>query len=192
MKLFTKVKTITSKAGKVHFERWAIFETKWLSLYLHRIHEPDQDHLHSHPWKFVSLILKGSYEETLSDSEGNVVESIKSPGKVTWFPLHLFHKIAKVTKAPCWTLVLVRGGSFEGDKWHYLVDGWAVPFVDYRRLKSEAKILGVTVEKHISNFTMNWQIMPEEWMNNPLNAKRIARQRSGGSEQPEGTFRFKS
>lgn len=67
--LFPLVKEIKSKEGVLHFRRYRIFETPWLSLYVHRIYESDKDDApHSHPWKwFVNFVLWGSYMESLMD-----------------------------------------------------------------------------------------------------------------------------
>lgn len=64
MKIFKWVKTIVSKDGKLHFKRFAILETERFAIYIHRIYESDKDeHLHSHPWHFWGMVLKGSYVE---------------------------------------------------------------------------------------------------------------------------------
>ena len=64
MKIFKKVKEIVSKEGVLHFKRYAIIETSFFALYIHRIYEADKDeHMHNHPWSYLSLILNGSYVE---------------------------------------------------------------------------------------------------------------------------------
>ncbi len=151
MKLFRKVKTITAKDGSLHFERWAIIETKWGSLYLHRIHKSDQDHMHSHPWHFISMILKGHYTERVTKypQEPFVRWKKKVFPKIAYTNRKWFHKIEKVVKGPVWTLVAVWGGNFEGDKWHYLVGNRIIPFEEYRRLKTAAKQAHQDVETYI-------------------------------------------
>lgn len=150
MKLFSKVKEIVSKTGELHFERWAVIETKWFSWYLHRIHKADQDHLHSHPWHFVSVILKGSYRELVQKSPEEYSNfKLKSPGAVAFTNRRWFHKIECVLKKPVYTMVFVWGGNFEGDKWHYLVGGKAIPFEQYREIKHAAKVMGLTIEEFL-------------------------------------------
>ena len=64
MKLFQWVKEIRSKNGVLHFKRYAILETSYFSVYWHKIYEHDRDiHMHSHPWAFFGIIVKGSYVE---------------------------------------------------------------------------------------------------------------------------------
>lgn len=150
MKLFKKVKTITSRTGVVHFERWAIVETSLFAWYLHKIQKEDQDHMHSHPWSFISLILKGAYIEELRkdpDSQKTIF-NIKSPGTFGYFSKNWFHSIRTVVWSPVWTTVFVWRGSFEGDKWKYIVDDdtggkYIIPFDVYREYKTEAKKEGV-------------------------------------------------
>lgn len=55
---------------KTYLRRLRIVQTPWFALYLHFIFLPDDDrHLHSHPWRFSSLIVRGSYTEELSLSD---------------------------------------------------------------------------------------------------------------------------
>ena len=154
MKFFTKVKTITSVKGELHFERWAIFESSLCSLYLHRIHKADKDHLHSHPWNFVSLILKGSYLEEVESTDvfGEFQSEfrVKKPFKVAYTHKTWFHKIKEILKAPIYTLVFVWGGSFEGDKWHYRVGNKKIPFTEYREIKIAAKQAGLSIEDYLA------------------------------------------
>ena len=148
MKLFIKVKEIKSLSGEMHFERWAVIETKMFSLYCHRIHKADKDHLHSHPWNFVSMILKGSYLEEV-EHNGKITFKVKSPLKIAYTHKTWFHKIHSIIKVPVYTLVFVWGGNFEGDKWHYLVGEKKVPFLTYRQIKTEAKKIGKSIEELI-------------------------------------------
>ena len=145
MNLFRKVKTITSKTGLVHFERWAIIETKWFAWYLHKIQQSDKDHMHSHPWNFISLILKGSYMEEMRknplslDTQWND----KTPGTITYFSNEWFHSIAHIIRGPVWTTVFTWGKPSHGDKWTYLVPAsrgaYIIPFDEYRVLRNEWK-----------------------------------------------------
>ena len=50
--------------GSTYMERYALFETRWLSARVHWIATADIDlHLHDHPWSFVSYLLRGGYTE---------------------------------------------------------------------------------------------------------------------------------
>lgn len=44
--------------------RWRLFECPLFRIYLHKICRSDDDrHLHDHPFNFVSIILRGGYDE---------------------------------------------------------------------------------------------------------------------------------
>jgi len=55
-------------AGRAFLDRRG-FECRWFGIYLHRIDAPDPGRdLHDHPWPFVSIILRGGYEEKYADT----------------------------------------------------------------------------------------------------------------------------
>lgn len=115
MVFFKKVKEIRSKDGVLHFERFAIFEIKnFASLYIHKIHESDKDpYLHTHPWNFISLILKGSYLEEVDTTESLI---LKTPGTISCAGRNFCHKIKEIIKGPVWTLFFVYG---KNKLWYY-------------------------------------------------------------------------
>jgi hypothetical protein len=153
MKFFKKVKTITSKEGELHFERWAIFESKWLSWYIHRIHKADRDHLHSYPWNFLSLILKGCYleENAYDTADGSFCTGlkIKSPFTVTYCNKSKFHKINTIISGPVYTTMFVWGDT---QKWFYRVGKKRIPFEEYREIKAAAKEAGLSIEEYIFKY----------------------------------------
>ncbi len=129
MKFFQKVKTIQSKSGDVHFERWAIFETSWLSLYIHKIHKEDKDlHLHSHPWNFISIILRGSY---LEETPGKL--NVKKFLTISKMRKGNFHKIRSIISGPVYSLFLTYGKK---EPWYYLVGVNKIESEEYRRIKN--------------------------------------------------------
>ena len=72
------LKEIISKNGKVHFRRWNVLSTPWFSIYIHGIYEEDKEqHLHDHPWDFMSMVLKGSYSEQLLSEDKKTTIDIK-------------------------------------------------------------------------------------------------------------------
>lgn len=130
MRFFTKVKEIRSKLGKLHFQRFAIFETDICAFYIHRIYRHDEDlHLHSHPWNFVSMILWGEYYEKVPSGNYNR----KSPGTISHMTREGFHKIAYITKCPVTTLFFTYG---KRQPWYYLVDGEKIESEKYRTMKN--------------------------------------------------------
>src|SRR5690242_14456495 len=124
--MFKLVKKILSKEGVLHFRRWAIFECKWFNIYIHCISQSDQDTSpHSHPWSFLSFILKGSYGEELVDAKAAEV------GMYPWFVKLNHHKVGNIlfrrakdfhritlTSPQVWTLV-VTGPATDKDNWGY-------------------------------------------------------------------------
>lgn len=128
-KFFPLVKEIVSKAGKLHFRRWAIIERPTFRVYLHCIAEEDHDaHEHDHPWNFCSIILKGNYTES---SMGKL--TIAKPGKFLVRHHCVPHKILKLDK-PTWTLVIAWGKRRD---WGYLTDDGWIDNITYRKLKNE-------------------------------------------------------
>lgn len=136
MIFFKKILEIKSKAGILHFTRWAIFDSKYLRLYIHKINESDKDHLHSHPWNFVSVILKGSYEEELLDWKGWPTKqkppttlNLKKFLTITFMNRFKFHKIKRIVNGPVYSLVLTLGDHKD---WYYMVDDCMVESNIYR------------------------------------------------------------
>lgn len=129
MKFFQKVKTIISKSGELYFERYAIFEIEnFASLYLHFIHRADKDkHLHTHPWNFASVILKGSYIEETDEGFRT-----KSPGTFSFAGRHFCHKISEIVSGPVVSLFFTYGVY---KPWGYSLG--KIDSVEYRKLKNE-------------------------------------------------------
>jgi hypothetical protein len=55
----------TDAHAPVYMDRWQLFRSPWLDIYVNRINLPDSDeHPHTHPWRASwSLKLRGSYVE---------------------------------------------------------------------------------------------------------------------------------
>jgi len=119
---------------KVYLARLRIIETPWFSLFLHAIHTPDdQRYLHDHPWSFVSLVLRGGYEEIFAWHIGHAVRYANGlfSGTIrrTWTPLSVhrinrgeFHTIRSLKRSPTWTLLFV--GPRRQDWGFATKDGW--------------------------------------------------------------------
>jgi hypothetical protein len=127
------VKEIKSKTGELHFRRWKFFEIKNLfSIYIHKIYLPDYDeHLHNHPWNYVSIILDGGYIEL--DHNGNSVS--RRTGSISVKSSESFHKITHLYKSPTKTIVIT--GPKKQHNWGYLVNGQFAGFKTYRKLKND-------------------------------------------------------
>lgn len=134
MKFFQKVREIRSKRGILHFQRYAIFETSFLSLYIHRIYRRDEDeHLHSHPWNFITMVLWGAY--TALDENMNLTR--KGLGSWSWMTRHGYHKIFSIEKSPVTTIFLTYGKK---GPWYYLVDGKPMFHETYRSMKNRGEL----------------------------------------------------
>lgn len=128
MKILKQVKEIKSKNGELHFTRFAIFESKYFSIYIHRIYKEDSDkYLHNHPWNFFNIILHGSYSEEL---ENDI--RMRFPGNYSYYNAQKhFHKIDYVF-SPVTTLVFT-GSRY--NNWGYKTENGVISNEEYRKLK---------------------------------------------------------
>lgn len=141
MKVLTKVKEIRSKSGELHFERFAILETSLFGIYIHRIHKADKDpHLHSHPWNFWTMVLKGRYSEEYLGKDLFCEEQkfvrVKSAFSISSGDRDYFHKILRVYQTT-YTLFVTYG---EHKEWYYKVQEENIESNKYRQLKREGKL----------------------------------------------------
>lgn len=131
------VREIADKNGRVVFRRWRVITTKWFSLYVHAIYDRDKDiFLHDHPWNFISLILKGGYQEDYAfPSQGiHNMTRWRRPGSIRRMEgIGEYHRIRRLINGTCWSLVLT--GARE-NQWGYLTPSGWVHNKEYRRLKN--------------------------------------------------------
>lgn len=98
--------------GELYLRRWRIVQTPWFAVYLHKIATPDKDRdLHDHPWPFVSLVLRGGYDELLWTGREDAHEH-RGPHmeRRGWLSIGFrratdAHRIVRLHHAPTWTLV---------------------------------------------------------------------------------------
>lgn len=84
-----------------YLTRWRIVQTPWFGVYLHRFDGPDpRPTLHDHPWAFVSLVLRGGYDEVTPERRRSVT-------RVNAKAATDLHYIARLRRVPTWTLMLV-------------------------------------------------------------------------------------
>lgn len=113
--LFRK-KTIYREDGSPYLIRYYLFRCPWFQIVLHHILLSDNDCLHDHPWKFVSIILKGCYwEKTFACKPQLVGGGIfftggyrltkHYAGEILVRPANWKH--ALILEKPCWTLVIM-------------------------------------------------------------------------------------
>jgi len=119
------IKEIKSKEGVLHFKRWQILKTPWFSIYIHGIYMHDLDaHLHNHPWKIWTMILKGGYYEDRENGQRS-----RRFGHMAYANTKAFHRINLLHRSPTYSLAIV--GKRTNPKWGYLVDGRTVDNVTY-------------------------------------------------------------
>lgn len=146
------VKEIKSKAGELHFRRWRLLQLPFFAVYIHGIYKSDGDiHPHSHPWSFISLILKGSYTEDVWYKDLVFYQFTRKlhyqypvfkrkTFSIIGHTRQTYHKI-KVTNGPVYTLVFTFG--FKKD-WGYLVNDNFVHYRKYRDLKNLGELYEFT------------------------------------------------
>lgn len=128
------IKEIVSQAGVLHFQRFAIFQSKYFSIYLHKIYKADEDeHCHNHPWKISTFILKGAYIEEIHKVGENLLLYRKRFNFATR-ERQKFHKIKKLLSPMVTTLAFVIG---KREEWGYMVDGRYIDNVTYRKIKNK-------------------------------------------------------
>lgn len=134
-----------------YMERWWLFNPynrayvgrwcKWLpSIRVHHICAPDSaEHLHSHPWRFRTIILRGWYCERRYGAKDGVFHGAGDTYAMR--PGLDFHTIYAMPAEGVWTLFItwpLRREAYdteeptaEGD-WGFLVDGEVVPHAKYK------------------------------------------------------------
>jgi hypothetical protein len=96
------------RPGDVYLSRLMLIRTPWFGLYLHIIRRPDWSKCqHDHPWSFITLILRGGYEEVVGDKV-----FVRKPGYIGYRPRAFEHAITRLLNGPAITLVL-RGRNHE-------------------------------------------------------------------------------
>ena len=138
---FMRVKRIVGTDGAPYLTRLRVVATPWFGVYLHRIHREDWDRaLHSHPWSFSSVVLRGGYREQLRErgctplipgaGYAPVATHWRRPLRPRIFPRDAVHRIDEVLPNT-WTLVLV---GRRRDDWGFYVPGRGlVPWATYLR-----------------------------------------------------------
>ncbi len=95
-----------------YLTRWRVVQTPWAAVYLHRFDSPDsRATFHDHPWNFVSIVLRGGYDE---------VRPVTGLRSVRWFNRVRTtdaHYIERLHRTPTWSLLLVGRRQ---RKWGYV------------------------------------------------------------------------
>ena len=121
------------ESKKPYIKRIRIIKTPMFSIFYHRFYLPDKDRaLHDHPWNFATVLLTGSYSETIKTHPyaGPKDFARHSPG-IYFHPSKHFHRINTL-------LGTVRTLVFIGAKhknWGFLENNKWVHHSDYERDK---------------------------------------------------------
>lgn len=157
-----KVFNITGKQGPddVYLIRYFLFQSKYLSVYIHRFLRSDIDDPHDHPFHFLGYVVQGGYDEILytkyASNRGDLLlKGTKQPrmvGKWGWrYAKTTIHKVevdrprtvAEKDDAP---LTFIIRGPYIKDWYFYKVLGTLkTPFGNYDKVEKIIwhKYLGV-------------------------------------------------
>lgn len=127
--------TLTNSDGDVYLFRRRLLQTPSFAIYLHDIERADElAALHTHPFSFASIILRGGYVENVGTPVGLKMPTVEKRthmrGSVNWFP-----RGTRKAHTICWALprtkTLVLAGPRK-DTWGWFVeDEGVVPWREY-------------------------------------------------------------
>lgn len=132
-----KIIAVAKKTPYFHLEGymerfWLVAPSKYLpfSIRVHHILRSDQDrHLHTHPWDYATLILKGGYWE-VTPVEGSNKNNINwyGPGSFLKRKADSSHRLVIPEGSSAWTLFI---HSKKKREWGFMVDGQQVFWREY-------------------------------------------------------------
>ena len=97
-----------------YIRRWYL-DLGFCSIRIHQwFHSDDARFFHDHPWWYISLVLKGSYQDI-----SPIGTKTRLPGSLAFYPATHQHTVS-ITKSPCWTILLT--GPEKRD-WGFWVKG---------------------------------------------------------------------
>jgi hypothetical protein len=137
------LKEIKSKQNELIFRRWGI-QTKYIKFYIHKLYQSDKDlHPHSHPWNYITFILKGSYAEQYTTlKNNNLINKIKFLNRfnINYHKREDYHKITLLEK-PTTTFLIAIGKNKD---WGYLTPQGHVHSEEYRTKKNNGTLLSLS------------------------------------------------
>jgi len=119
--------TLKDSDGDVYLFRRRLIQTPWAAIYLHDIEKGDeQPEMHSHPFPFASLILRGGYAEDTARPvcalhQGPITRVAHLAGDWNVFPRGTV-KIHTIVAVLPGTRTLVFAGR-RRDSWGWFVEG---------------------------------------------------------------------
>lgn len=142
--------------GAVYMRRWVLRVRGLGEIRLHHTRTPDgaREHLHDHPWPFMSMLLWGWYTHRVQRQppHGEVVLERRRWLSVCILRRPAAHVITDVSPRGAWTLVLVPVARKVGDRqasWGFWVDGARVPARLYFRMHPETEQFGSSIRSYV-------------------------------------------
>jgi hypothetical protein len=131
-KCFRKQDYRVDGESKARMVKWTLISTPWFSIFFHKFNGPDWTRdPHDHPTDFLSIGLKGSYVETVYDSEGN--ELYQRAWHAPWvrtFPATHIHRTSSVGPRGAVTMCIASRWKHE---WGFVINGKLTSWRDYLR-----------------------------------------------------------
>lgn len=112
--------------GQQYMRRWWIVRTRFFEARIHYTSSADVgEHVHDHPFDFITIVMKGTYDEYLASAE-----LVRHRRGVPFFrQAEVAHAIDKISQGGVWSLVLTGPRRRE---WGFYVDGNWVHEETYR------------------------------------------------------------
>lgn len=125
---------------------WLIPRNRWLNVYLHKFVRDDDDRsLHDHPWRSLSIVLRGGYYDLTHGPDGTLCRRWYGPGAVVARSATAAHRVELLRRAepfasgptmridrlveiPAWTLFITGPRVREWGFW--CPQGW-VPWQQF-------------------------------------------------------------
>lgn len=115
--------------GDRYLLRWYVIpRNPILNVYLHQFLHDDEDRaLHDHPWWFISIMLKGAYEELARYTDTSSFWTLRTAPSFAFRKAEHAHRVVLPKRhdgsvVPCWTLVVT--GRVVRDWGFYCPQGW--------------------------------------------------------------------
>lgn len=125
---------IPCQNGEQYLARLRLVDTPWFGIYLHDIYEPDDGRdPHNHPYAFISVILRGWYDERVHPEPAGHrnMSSLKFRKR---FSVHRMDKKAAhqiIRCAPRLKTLIIRGKR-SPDGWGFYTMSGYVPWQEYK------------------------------------------------------------
>ncbi len=127
-----------------YLDRTVIVSTPWFGVYLHHIWREDRDDFpHDHPWPFVTMILRGGYQEEWFPRPHSATGWLRrwERWSLHRVPLSAAHRIASVDSGT--VSLILRGRRRADDSWSFWVpvgltrdQAKPVPYDEYLGLRT--------------------------------------------------------